>query len=150
MRLAREESGRVDRERVAFDRAELAGVGVRQLGERGDAAGVALDRGHLRARREERAGEAAGAGADLQHLGAGEVARHRGDAGEELAVEEKVLPQRLAGGEAVTRDDLTQRRERSHPSLSARRSAASPAITIAAIVAPGFARLRPAMSKAVP
>ena len=98
-------------QRVALDHAQAAGIGVREFGERGDAAAVALDRGDARPRRQQRAGEAAGAGADLQHLGVRQVARYGGDAREELTVEEEVLAQRLGRLQAMTRDDVAQWRK---------------------------------------
>ena len=70
-----------------------------------------------------------------------------GDAAEQLLVEQEVLPERLRRAEPVRGDDLAQRGE---GQAAARRAAISPAMRIAAIIAPGSARRLPAMPNAVP
>ena len=68
---------------------------------------------------------------------------------EQLFVEEEILAQRLARGQAVARDHFAQGGKVGHQE-SARRSAIALAILSAAIIAPGSARPLPAMSNAVP
>jgi hypothetical protein len=150
MRLALEQRRRIDFQRVAFDDLELAGEEGAEFLQRRDAAPVALHCGHAGAAFEQRPGQAAGTGADLEHLGAVQLARHLGDAGQQLVVEQEILPQRLAGAETVFADDFPERRKAGHAAASALRWAALAAILIAAIIAPGFAWSVPAMPKAVP
>ncbi len=153
MRLAREQRRRIDLERVAFDHLQLAGKEFAQLGQGGNAAPVALDRGDRGARLQQCAGQPARAGADLEDFGAGQVARHLGDARQQLMVEQEILPQRLACAETVPADDVTKRRQFGHrlsAVASTRRSACAAAMRIAAIIAPGLASSVPAMPKAVP
>ena len=97
MRLTIEQRRRIDRQRIPFDHAQPARIGITQFGKRGDAASVTLDRGDARAGGEQRAGKAAGTWPHLQHLLVLQVARHGRDARQELSVEEEVLPERLAG-----------------------------------------------------
>ena len=152
MRLALEQAGAVDFERIALHHAQLAGKRLAQFGERGDAAVVTLDRRHARAGAEQCPRQPARPRPDLEHFGIGQVAGNACDPRQQLRVEQEVLAQRLARVEAMARDHLAQRRQfwLGHASAAARRSAASPARRIAAIVAPGSARSLPAMSNAVP
>lgn len=151
MRLPLEERARIDRERIAFDHLELPRKGLIELGERRDTAPIALDRRHARAGGEQRAGQAARARADLQHLCVFQIARDARDPRQQLRVEEKVLAKRLGGVESVPRDDVAQRWQFGHElAWAARRAAASPAMRIAAIIAPGSARSCPARPNAVP
>src|SRR5690606_24657249 len=106
-----------------------------------------LDRGDPRAGAQQRAREPAGAGPDLEHRPAGEIARNGRDAGQQLLVEQEVLPERLRRAEPVRGDHFAQRRKRH---AAARRAAISPAVRIAAIVALALALPEPAMPKAVP
>ena len=80
-----------------------------QLGERRDAAPVALDRDDRRAGIEQRAGQAAGAGADFIDRCAFERPGDRGDPRQQLAVEDEILAERLARAEPVAGDDVAQR-----------------------------------------
>ena len=103
---------RVERQGVALEHGQPAGPGGGDLGERRQAAGVALDRDDVAgALGEQRAGQAAGAGADLEHVAGGEVAGAAGDLGGQVEVEQEVLAERLARREAVRGDDLAQRRQ---------------------------------------
>ena len=99
MRPPGEQRRRVDFQRVALDDAQFARIGFTEFGQRGDTAPVALDRGHLRPRREQRSRQTTGTWADLQHLGTRKRARHRCDAGEQLPIEQEILPQRLTGAQ---------------------------------------------------
>ena len=158
MRSPGEQRRRIDFQRVALDDAQFARIGFPELGQRRNTAPVTLDRGHLCARGEQRSRQAAGTGPDLQHLGARKRSRHRRDAGEQLPIEQEILPQRLAGAQTVPGDDVAQggegrRRRTGRRGIAharARRSAACPAIAIAAIIAPGCARSLPARLNAVP
>ncbi len=82
-----------------------------ELGQRRQAPVVALDRHHIRPRFEQRAGQPAGAGADFIDGRAVQIAGNAGDTVEQLAVEQEILPERLAGAQAMPRDHLAQRRQ---------------------------------------
>ena len=145
---------------IALDHRQLAGKRLGQFGQRGQAAAVHLDGGHLRPGAQQRAGQAAGSGADFQHVLALQPARNGGDAIEQLFVEQEVLAQRLGGDQPVPVDHIAQRgevacldfarHERWIGHAKALRAAHSPAMRRAARVAPGRACPVPAMAKAVP
>src|SRR4029078_11000114 len=80
-----------------------------QLRKRGNAATVALDGDDRCAGFEQCAGEAAGAGPHFVDSLAGQCAGNRGDAGEELTVENEVLAERLARAQPVAGNDLPER-----------------------------------------
>ena len=98
-------------QRIAFDHAQLAREGLTQFRQRWKAAAVHLDRRDARTGAQQGAGQTARAGADFEHLPARQIAGDRGDAVEQLLVEQEVLPQRLGCAEAVTRDDVAKGRE---------------------------------------
>ena len=77
-----------------------------ELGQRRDAAAVALDRDDQRSGVQQRSSQAPGPGADFIDALALEAARDRGNARQQLPVEDEVLPKRLARAEAVARDDV--------------------------------------------
>ena len=78
-----------------------AGIVRGDLGQRRDRALVALDRDHVRgAFGEQRARQPAGSGADLEHRDAFERAGGARDAAGEIEIEQEILAERLAGGEA--------------------------------------------------
>ena len=93
---------------IAFDHGQLTGKRLGQFGQRGQAAAVHLDGGHLGPRAQQGPGQAAGAGANFKHVLAVQFAGQPGDAAEQLLVEQEVLPQRLAGGQTVARNNLAQ------------------------------------------
>ena len=110
----------------------------------GEAAPVALDGDDLGAGAEQGSGQAARAGADLIDALALERARHARDPVEQLLVEDEILAQRLRRAEAVARDHFAQRRKvwsAGRAFTRGSRRAHSPAVRIAAIIAPGSARL---------
>jgi hypothetical protein len=118
------------------------------LGKRGKGALVAFDCDHPPGpRRQERARQAAGAGSDLDDGDAFERAGGAGDPGRQVEIEQEVLAERLAGVEAVARDDLAQRRQSVGGERHCVRRSAS---LSAAIRLVGLATPLPAMSKAVP
>jgi hypothetical protein len=81
--------------------------------ERLDAARIALDRSDTAgARGQERPGETAGAGPDLDRVDAVERPRGAGDAPRQIEVEDEILAEAPARGDAVSGDDLAQRRRR--------------------------------------
>ena len=119
------------------------------LGQRGQAAAVFLDRQHVpRTLGQQPTGEATGAGADFQHVAIGHIPRLPCDLGREVQVQQEVLAERFPRGQFVCVDHLAQRRKVvdcthvfwpiCHASL------------IASIMLVGLARPWPAMSKAVP
>src|SRR4029079_130683 len=112
-----------------------------EFGQGGDAAAVPLDRDYRGAGVEQRAGQAAGPGTDFINRFAGQRARDRRDAGQRWGVEDKILPQRLAGAEPVARDDVAQGFDRAVQAATwARRLALSAAMRIAAAIGRGSAR----------
>jgi len=137
----------VNLQRVAFDHAQLSGEQCFEFGQRGEAAVITLDRDDLGPGIEQGVGQPAGAGADFIDGLAGEIAGNRGNLGEQLAVEDEVLAERLARGKPVAGDDRAKRLvihagQRNATALAATRSAAA--------IARGSARSCPAMSNAVP
>src|SRR5262249_14228305 len=149
---------RIEIERVGFDDRQSIGITFRDLGERGDGARIALDRDHpARALRQQRARQAAGAGTDLDDGDAAEIAGGAGDACGEIEVENEVLSERFACRQAVTADDVAQRRQivDSRHQLTgigfvSARAASRSARRMAAIRLVGSALPVPAMSNAVP
>ena len=88
-----------------------------------------------------------GTGADLDDGDAFERARRAGDLGRQVEVEQEILAERLAGVEAMARDDFPQRRQ----SVGGERHRVSRSASLmAAIRLAGLATPLPAMSKAVP
>ena len=92
--------------RIAFDHGQLAGKRFGEFSQRGQAAAVHFNCGHLRSGAQQGPGQAAGAGANLEHLLTLQFARQLGNAGEQLLVEQKVLPQCLGREQTVARDDF--------------------------------------------
>ena len=135
------------RQCVAFLDPQPAGECLLQFTQRRDAARIAFDRRHPRSGAQQGAGQPAGAGPDLQHRPVSQRPRHGSDPVEQILVEQEVLAQRLRCAEAMAGDNLAQRGQ-AHS--AARCTAASAAIFIAAMVAPGLAAPVPAMAKAVP
>ena len=143
----------VDGERVAGDDLQPAGIALGDLGERGEAALVALDRHDPpRSRGKQRPGQAARSRADLDHRDAGEVAGGACDPRRQVEVEEEVLAERLDRPEAVPGNDLAQRRQSRRSALIAplRCAVSSAASRSAAARLDGSALPLPAMSSAVP
>ena len=134
-------------QRIALDNSKLAGERFVEFRQRRQAAAVHLDRRYICARAQQCASQPAGSGANFQHCLSGEIARNCRDAGQQLLVEQEVLAERLAGREAVAGNDFAQGREVHTNSL---RAAHSPAMRIAAIIAPGLALPVPAIPNAVP
>ena len=99
----------VDLHRVAADDPQPARKRRLQFGQRRQAAPVALDGDDIGAGIEQRAGQSAGAGADFINGGAVERAGNGGDARQQLAVEDEILPERLGRLQAVAGDDVAQR-----------------------------------------
>ena len=150
MRPVADDLALVDLQRVGLDEVEGDRRTRAQLVERRNAAPVALDRDDVGAGIEQRAGQPAGSGADFVDALRREIAGNRRDPGQQLAVEDEILAERLARAEAVPRDDLAQRLGRDGSGASARSAALSAAIRIAAAIGRGSARSWPAMSNAVP
>lgn len=108
----REMRERVDLERVAIDHLEPARIGRRDLGQRGQAAAVLLDRENLaRALGQKPAREPAGAGPDLEHIRPAQIARRARDFRRQVQIEQKVLPEALLGHEIMSAQNLAQRRQ---------------------------------------
>ena len=138
----------VDAQGVAFDDSQ-AGKGSFKLGKGGEAPPVPLDRDDIGSGIEQGPGQAAGPGAYLIDRLSFQWTRNGGDTRQQLAVEDEILPERLARLKPMAGDDLAERLGfRSHASdLWAAHSAAR---RIADAIARGSARSSPAMSKAVP
>ena len=96
----------VDRERVGLQDIQTAAELFLKLGESRDAAWVSLDRDDRRSGVEQRMGQPSRAWTDLVHPLSVERSRNCRNSGEQLPVENEVLTERLAGTEAVPRDDL--------------------------------------------
>ena len=112
LRGASRQRGRIERQRVALDQLEPAGIARRQLAERGETARVALDRDDApRAFRQQRAGQPARSRTDLDHGRVVEPPGGARDAPGQVQVEDEILPEALARRDAVARDDLAQRRQ---------------------------------------
>src|SRR5262249_1487653 len=128
------------------------------LRQGGDAASIALDGDDMaRPARDQRAREPAGAGTDFDDGDARERAGGAGNAGGEVEVEKKILPERLAGDEAVAADHVAQGRQviercrhRAATALRAAGAVSRDARRSAATRLEGSACPVPAMSKAVP
>ena len=157
----RRQSRRIEGQRIAFDKGEPPGKGSGQLGERRQAAVVALDRDDMRGAFEQQgAGEAAGAGPNLDDCDTVERTRRPRDPPRQVEIEEKILPECPMRRQAVAADHLAEGRQRglrldhrrSQPAALAprRRSAIAPARSRAAMRLAGLAVPRPAMSQAVP
>ena len=81
------------------------------VSKRGQAALVALDRDEPCACAQDGTGQAAGAWADLEGGLAIQGAGNGGYPVEQLFVEQEILAQRLAGGEAMAGDHIAQGRQ---------------------------------------
>ncbi len=102
----------VDLQRVALDHLEPAGIGGGDLGQRRQAARVALDGDDpARTAGEQGAREAAGARADFHDRRTLQRARGAGDAAGQVEVEQEVLAEGLLRHQPVAGDDLAQRRQ---------------------------------------
>ena len=111
-RTAADAGGEVLGQGISLDDLQLARIGVGDLGERRQAAPVALDCDDaLGAAGEQGAGQAAGTGADLDHGDAFQRSAGAGDAGGQIEVQEEVLAERLDGAETMLGDDVAQRRQ---------------------------------------
>ena len=111
-RRVAESGARIEVESIAGDDLEAARIPRGDLFERGDGAVVALDRDHpTRAGGEKRAREPARPGTDLDHVHALERTGRARDAGGEVEIEKKILPERLLGSQTVPADHLAQRRK---------------------------------------
>ena len=100
---------RVDFQRIAVDHRQAAGIGFGDLLQRGNGAGVLLDRQHVPgAFGQQPAREAAGTGAHLDHVALRQVARRTGDAGGEVQVQQEVLSKLLLRAQVVAGDDVAQ------------------------------------------
>jgi hypothetical protein len=85
---------RVERQRVRCNDVEPAGIALGNLVQRRDRALIAFDGDDAGgAEREERARQAARSGAVLEDGGAGEISRRPRNAGSEIKVEQKILPE---------------------------------------------------------
>ncbi len=124
----------------------------RNLGKRGEAARVALDCDHMaRAFGEKRPRQTAGAGTDFDDCGICKRAGGACNSRSEIEIEEKILAERLFGGEPMRGDDLAQRRQSIlHLCVPAGGSASRAARRSAAMRLAGSALPSAAMSKAVP
>ena len=102
----------VERQRVARDDGEPARIVRGDLRERRDGALVALDRDHAAAPSASSARVSPpGPGTDLDHRDAVERAGGARDAAGQVEVEQEILAERFARGEAVAPDDVAQRRQ---------------------------------------
>ena len=103
---------------VTFDNGEPSGIAFRHSLQRGDAAGVALDRDDAACPQcEQRPCQASGTGSDFDDSDALERACGARDPRREIEIEEEILPKRLSRPEVVLADDVAQRRqivERAH------------------------------------
>jgi hypothetical protein len=99
----------IDFERVGLEDLELAAELLLQLGQGGNAAAVALDRDHAGARIEQSPREPSRAGPDLVHALPLQRAGNGRDPRQQLTVEDEILAERLARGEAMPANDVTQR-----------------------------------------
>src|SRR5574338_1094063 len=140
----------VDCERVTLDDLEATGELGLELGESRKAAAVALDADDLGSGLEQRSGQAARSRTHLIDGLAGTHPRDRGDPGEQVAVEDEILAERLARPQAMPADDVAQRLGPAAHGISEREAAQSPAIRMAAAIGRGSARSWPAISNAVP
>ena len=77
-----------------------------ELGQRGQAAAIALDRDDIGAGIEQRAGQAAGARADLVDKLRVERPGDGGNPAEQLPVEDEILPERFRRLQTVAGDDV--------------------------------------------
>ena len=96
----------VDAERVAGNYPQAPVMAGLELGQRGQAAPITLDRDDVRARIEQRVGQSARAGADFIDRRPAEWPGNCGDAREQLPVENEILAERLGRLQPVPRDDL--------------------------------------------
>ena len=100
-RARRQQRGFVHLHRICVDHLQLAGIGLGNLCQRGQAARVALHRNHLgRAFHQQRPCQPARTGADFVHR----LAFNSGGAGDlagEIEVEKKILSQRFFCRQAV-------------------------------------------------
>ena len=115
-----------------------------------ETAAIALDCDYAGASLEQRSCQAAGPGADFINCPALEWARDGRDPGEQLTVEDEILPERLARAEPMAGNDVAERLGQSTHAEAARCAAHSAAMRIAAAIGRGSARSWPAMSNAVP
>jgi hypothetical protein len=99
----------VDLQRVGVDDAELAGVLPFKFGKGRNTAAVSFNGNDRSAGFKKRICETAGSGANLIGRLAFEGSWHCRNPCQQLAVEDEVLTQRLAGLEPVPRDDIAQR-----------------------------------------
>src|SRR5437763_14397253 len=99
MRVLADQRGLVDVERIRFHQPQSLAELPLQLLERGDASPVALDRDDFGSGVEQGPGEAAGPGTDFIDSPALERTRDRRDPRQQLAIEDEILPQRLARAE---------------------------------------------------
>src|SRR5436189_168822 len=139
--------GGTDLERVALDRLQPPFESFAELGQGGQAAPVALDGDHPGSGAQQRPRKSARPRSHFVDRLAFQRAGNPRDPVEKLLVEKEILAERFRRAETVARYDLAQRRQ-GHASAS--RRAHSPAVRIAAIIAPGSAESLPAISKAVP
>jgi hypothetical protein len=99
----------VDLQRIAGYDAQATQKFPIEFCQRGEATPIAFDRNDLRACIKQGAGQAARAGADLIDRSSVERAGNRGDARQQLAIEDEVLAERLGCLQPVTGDHVAQR-----------------------------------------
>jgi hypothetical protein len=137
--------------------SEAARISRRYVLERGDRAGIALDRNHPAcALGEQCARKPARPWADLDHIDAGERTSRTCDPADEIEIKKEILSERFFGAEIVSTDDLPQGRKivnGAHAGLATCGSVLAVSrdeSCSAAIKLPGRARPVPAISSAVP
>ena len=130
----------VDHKGVAFDDGETRSKFLLQFRQRGNAAPIALDGDDGGSRIEQRTRKPAWARADFIDALALELSWNRCDPGEQLSVEDEVLPQRLARAQPMAGNYVAERFGGRAQGVSARRIAHSAAIRRAAAIGRGSAR----------
>jgi len=136
----------VDAERVTLYDGEAIRKFLPELGECRHAAAIPLDGDHRRPCFQQSPGQPTRAGADLIDPLPIQIAGDGGNPREQLPVEDEILGERLACGQPVAGDDVSERF--GHDWV--RRLALSAAMRMAAAIGLGSARSWPAMSNAVP
>ena len=94
-------------ERVIFPHGQHAGKRLREFFQRGQATAVPFDSDDFGTSLEKRTCQAAGAGADFIDGLSRQIAGDSRDPVQQLAIEQKVLAERLARREPVARDNFT-------------------------------------------
>ena len=139
----------IDLQRVPRDHLEAPRIMRRDLLQRRQAAGIALDGNDPRgALGQQRPGQPAGPWPDLDHRHARQRPANSGNSRRQVQVHQEVLPQRLLRRQTMTCNHLAQRRQSvcRQAAHAARRAAIAAARFSASIKLLGLALPLPAMS----